>query len=68
MNFLAPFVLKLLPQSVIERGVVGFLDNSTVAVHLDKVEAVQDALQYIEVQTIRFDETAAIVGFFMCPS
>ena len=68
MNFLAPFVLKLLPQSVIERGVVGFLDNSTVAVHLDKVEAVHDALRYIEVQVIRFDGTDAVVGFFMRPS
>lgn len=68
MNFLAPFVLKLLPQSVIERGVVGFLDNSTVAVHLDKVEAVHDALRYIEVLAFRFDETAVIVDFFMCQS
>ena len=65
MNFLASFVVKLLPKSVIERGVVDFPDNSMVVVHLDKVEAVHDALRYIEVQAIRFEETAALIDFSM---
>ena len=65
MNFLASFVVKLLPESVMERGVVDVPNNSTVVVHLDKVEAAHDALRYIEVQAIRFDETAALVDFSM---
>ena len=38
MNFLSSYLVKILPSSVIERGVFDFLDNSTVAIHLDKVE------------------------------
>ena len=63
INFLAPIIVKILPDSVVERGIVDFPDNATVVVHLNKVKAGREMLRHIEVRSIGFNETAAIINF-----
>ena len=63
INFLTPIIVKILPDSVVERGIVDFPDNATVAVHLNKVRVGREMLRHIEVRSIGFNETAAIINF-----
>ena len=63
VNLLSSGIMKLLPASVIERGIVDFQDDTAVVVHLDRVEKAHQVLQQIDIQSIRFDKTAAIVDF-----
>lgn len=63
INFLAPIIVKILPDSVVERGIVDFPDNATVVVHLSKVKTGREILRHIEVRSIGFNETAAIINF-----
>ena len=65
MNFLSSYLVKILPSSVIERGVVDFLDNSTVAIHLDKVEKAHQVLQRVDVRSIRFNQLSALIDFLL---
>ena len=63
MNFLSTIIAKFLPASVIEHGVVDFQNDSTVVIHLDKVEKAHKVLQQIDVQSINFNEASAILDF-----
>ncbi len=63
MNFLSTIIAKFLPASVIEHGVVDFQNDSTVVIHLDKVEKAHKVLQQIDVQSISFNEVSAIIDF-----
>lgn len=63
MNFLSTIIAKFLPSTVIEHGVVDFQNDSTVVIHLDKVEKAHKVLQQIDVQSISFNEASAILDF-----
>ncbi len=63
MNFLSTIIAKFLPATVIEHGVVDFQNDSTVVIHLDKVEKAHKVLQQIDVQSINFNEASAILDF-----
>lgn len=65
MNFLSSALVKILPSSVIERGVVEFLDNSTVIVHLDKVEKAHQVLQHVDIRSVRFNQLSALIDFLI---
>ena len=63
MSLLSSALAKFLPTSVMERGIVEFVDNSTVVIHLNKVEKAHQVLQHVDIQAIRFNETAAVIDF-----
>ena len=63
MNLLSTGIMKILPSSLTERGIVEFKSNTVVVVHLDRVEKAHQVMQQIDIQSIRFNETAAVVYF-----
>lgn len=67
MNIMASIIMKLLPESKIELGIVDFPNSTTIVVHLAKVETTHHVLKHLDVHTIYFNESGTIIDFTLRP-